>query len=341
MATSPAFFSIIIPTLNRPAQLAQCLAAVAELEYPRDRFEVIVVNDGGEMSPEHVVDLFRERLDVKVITQSHAGPATARNTGAAQARGAFLAFTDDDCEPAHDWLQALAARFAATNDCVVGGRTVNGLTENVYSTTSQVLIDYLCAYYNSDSDEATFVTSNNLAIPTAQFQAIGGFDGSFHRAGAEDREFCDHLRHDGHRIIYASEALVRHGHSMTLSGFWRQHFAYGRGALHFHQLRTLRGQVRIKIEPLRFYLNLLCYPYVKRRSRQRLSISALLLLSQSANAAGFFYENISQIHRRWKTRFKIVAVCKWSVWVFRLIRASTSCTNGSLDLREKKGGHLS
>jgi cellulose synthase/poly-beta-1,6-N-acetylglucosamine synthase-like glycosyltransferase len=298
MATTPAFFSVIIPTRDRTAQLAQCLAAVAELEYPRDRLEVIVVDDGGETSPAAVVESFNHRLDLRLITQPHAGPATARNTGAAAAKGEILAFTDDDCAPAQDWLKVLAARFVTVNDCVVGGRTVNELRSNVYSTASQMLIDYLYSHYNSDPDHARFLTSNNLAITAAHFQAIGGFDGSFPRAAGEDREFCDRWTHNGGRMIYAAEVLVYHSHSMTLHSFWRQHFAYGRGAFHYHRVRARRNRERIKLEPCKFYSDLMRYPFLKLKTRRTVSIAGLLLLSQVSNAAGYYWEKKFKFQRR-------------------------------------------
>ena len=45
---TPARFSVVVPTYNRPARLAACLAAVAALDYPRDAFEVVVVDDGSD-----------------------------------------------------------------------------------------------------------------------------------------------------------------------------------------------------------------------------------------------------------------------------------------------------
>src|SRR5215813_1646861 len=100
-------FSIVVPTYRRPAILAGCLDAVARLDYPCDRFEAIVVDDGGG-----AVELPRAYADVDMVllTQAHAGPAAARNTGAARARGDFLAFTDDDCRPDPGWLSPFTAR---------------------------------------------------------------------------------------------------------------------------------------------------------------------------------------------------------------------------------------
>src|SRR5262245_37328532 len=100
MARAQTVFSIVVPTYQRPDQLTMCLQSLTFLDYPRSNFEVIVVDDGSEMPPETVVAAFHDRLDVTLLTQPHAGPAQARNTGAAHAKGAFLVFTDDDCTPA-------------------------------------------------------------------------------------------------------------------------------------------------------------------------------------------------------------------------------------------------
>ena len=81
------FFSVVVPTYRRPGQLAACLGALSRLDYPRDRFEVIVVNDGSPAPPQGEVEGFRDRLDVQLLRQAHAGPAAARNAGVTRARG--------------------------------------------------------------------------------------------------------------------------------------------------------------------------------------------------------------------------------------------------------------
>ena len=294
------FISIIIPTYERPKRLAVCLKALGGLDYPRERFEVIVVDDGSRRPPEAVVAEFNGNFDVMLLTQAHAGPATARNTGAAQAKGDILAFTDDDCEPAVDWLQTLAKRFTATSNCAIGGRALNGLPDNPFSSASQMLIDYLYNYYNSVPYKARFITSNNLALPAVLFRAIEGFDTNFPYAAGEDRELCDRWLHHGFDMIYAPEVVVRHSHFLRYQSFCRQHFNYGGAALYFHKVRVERGQRRIKLEPLRFYLNLLRYPFLHLQPRQSILIAMLLLLSQVGNAAGICWGVLSKPARRLK-----------------------------------------
>lgn len=295
MAGQEKVFSIVIPTYRRPNQLASCLRSLARLDYPRADFEVIVVDDGSEGPTESVIEGFRDQLDVTLLLQSHAGPAAARNAGAARAKGTFLAFTDDDCAPAPSWLQGLATHLSSAPGCAVGGRTVNALPQNPYSSTSQMLIDFVYARYNADASRARFFASNNLALPAALFRATGGFDATL--TTSEDRELCDRWLHSGYRMVYAPEAVVHHAHSLTLRTFCRQHFNYGRGACRFYQIRARVRQEPARLQARAFYIDMLRYPFLRAHGRQALVLATLLVVSQGASASGLLWEKASQISR--------------------------------------------
>ena len=103
--------SIVVPTYRRPEQLARCLQALAELEYPTDRYEVVVVDDGSaEPDATRIASICLE-AGARLERQARSGPAAARNRGARAARGEFIAFLDDDCAPSPDWLSLLAVRL--------------------------------------------------------------------------------------------------------------------------------------------------------------------------------------------------------------------------------------
>ncbi|MEG4493081.1 glycosyltransferase [Microcoleus sp. D3_18_C4] len=289
MNQAKTLFSIIVPTYNRPDKLAACIQSFVEIEYPRDKFQVIVVNDSTEISVENTISPFQNQLNITLLTQPNSGPATARNTGSFAAEGKFLVFTDDDCTVGVDWLQNLEKRFVETPDCLIGGRTVNALPDNIYSTASQQLIDYLYSYYNAIGDRAQFFTSNNFALPAEAFQKIGGFDTTFSLAAGEDREFCDRWLHSGNAAIYAPEVIVYHSHALTLRKFWKQQFNYGRGAFLFQQMISKRG-ANGKLQHPSFYLNLLTYPFFHAPGFQKLLIAVLFLVSQVGIAAGLFWE---------------------------------------------------
>ena len=290
MSLTSLEFSIIIPTYNRPESLRQCLQSITQIDYPCDCFEVIVVDDGSTVSLDKVIAPFQATITLKLITQSNAGPGKARNTGAKAAKGIILAFTDDDCQPASNWLRALASYFRgdvqlAGLPMAIGGHTQNLLTQNVYSQASQSLVDYIYEQYNPDLENAGFFTSNNLAVLSAGFHSINGFKETFPLAAAEDREFCDRWKAKGYRLMYAREALVGHAHKLTLRSFWQQQFNYGRGAFHFYQHSTQR-------HPWTFYLNLLRYPFRQKSHLVALTMAFLFLMSQIAVATGLLFESI-------------------------------------------------
>jgi GT2 family glycosyltransferase len=286
-------FSIVIPTYERPRQLAACLDSLTRLDYPRDRFEVIVVDDGSKAPLKDVVGPFTDDLNLTLVTQSNAGPASARNAGAKRANGAFLAFTDDDCRPAPNWLKKLAFRLVDTPDHMIGGRTINALRGNIYTASSQLMTDAVYAYYNGDRLRPHFFACNNLAVPANLFRDLGGFDKGFPLAAAEDREFCERwLRHD-YQMTYAPEAIVYHAHALTFRSFLKHHFKYGRGTRHFHQMRSQRGWRPLKID-VKFYIHLFSYSFVHVRGIRMLVFEALLVLSYMAYTLGFFCEKFKR-----------------------------------------------
>lgn len=292
----PCRFSIIVPTHDRPEQLLWCLEALAALRYPREEFEVIVVNDGGAMPPARMLAPLAARIQFTLLTQENAGPARARNLGAERARGEYLAFTDDDCAPTPDWLTALEQAFRHAPEALVGGRVINVVEGHVCSEASQLLIEYLYGYYNGAVDRgANFFASNNLAMSAPAFRALRGFAPSFDRAAGEDRDLCARWRLAEGRFQYAPNAVVRHAHVLTLAAFSRQHFGYGRGAYEFRlQQHARKGAKRVRVEPLAFYTRLLEFPFHHGRPWRAVRLALLLGISQIANAAGFFWERRSQ-----------------------------------------------
>jgi len=289
MGSRQPFFSVIIPTYSHPAELPGCLEALSRQQFPTDSFEVIVVDDGSASPPTATVQAFENRLAIRLVTARHGGPAAARNYGARQAAGRFFAFTDDDCRPASGWLSALAERFAAAPDHIIGGRTINELVKNPYAATSQLILDVVYRHFNrTDPGEARFLACNNLALAAESFASIGGFDASF--MTSEDRELCDRWLDSGRRITYAPEAVVFHANPLDLRHFWWQHFGYGRGAWRFHRLRERHGHGRFRPD-WTFYRKLAIVPFAQKPPLWSLSITALMAITQLANCAGFFYES--------------------------------------------------
>lgn len=279
--------SLIVPTHRRPEALADCLAAIAALDYPRCLLEVIVVDDGGGVPLDATVERLRDRLEVRLLSQRRAGPAAARNRGAEAARGDLLAFTDDDCRPTPGWLRRLAAEHLRAPVAMLGGHTRNALVRNPFATTSQLIIDAGYAWHNRDPAAARFLTSNNMAVPAEGFRAVGGFDEGF--VTSEDRELCDRWVGSGRRIHYLAEAVVEHAHPLDLHGFCRQHFAYGRGSWRFHVAHARRTGRRIRLDPV-FYLGLHRRALRERGAAPATALQLALLAWHVTNSAGYLWQ---------------------------------------------------
>lgn len=276
--------SIVVPTYNRPAQLERCLRSMTELDFD-GQFEVILVDDGGSIDLQNVLDAVSKDLTVKLITIEHSGPSQARNKGVLAARGHAIAFIDDDCTFSRDWLNCMWQHFRQRTNDMLGGHTLNALEDNVYSSASQLLVAYVCNYYSRKPEKGYFFTSNNMFLSKEKFLAVGGFDTRFKSAGGEDREFCDRWRHMGMHLKYVEEATVMHYHNLSLRGFIRQHYNYGHGALLYHQCRQQRQGAHFKIEPINFYWNLIVEAW-RSGSDRPMTKTALLVASQAANAVG-------------------------------------------------------
>ena len=292
-------FSIVIPTYSNTTSLPACLAAFARQTYPADRFEVIVVDDGSPTPARPIIEKVQNRVHLHLIEQPNAGPATARNRGAQKASGKYLAFIDDDCRPHPGWLAALIHRVERFPDGLIGGKTINLLENNIYSAASQVLIDFLYDHFLATDSPYRFFTSNNLAMQTCLFDILGGFDERMPLAAGEDREFSERWRQNGFSMVFAPEAVVYHAHALDLRSFYWQHFNYGRGAWLYHQIRKTRWGRQFAIPPSGFYPKMMLHPHRLRRPCP-FRLSALILLSQIANTAGFLSEQFHKLlGNRW------------------------------------------
>ena len=167
--------SVVVPTCGRRQLLARCLDALERQTLARESFEIIVVEDS--------------RRD---------GPAAARNRGWRRAAAPIVAFTDDDCVPAPDWLRYGLQAFDERADAVCG-RVVMPLPTRPtdYERDAQGL------------ERAEFVTANCFCRRRL-LERIGGFDERFRLAWREDSDLHFRLLRRGARIVHEPRALVVH-----------------------------------------------------------------------------------------------------------------------------------
>jgi GT2 family glycosyltransferase len=288
--TGRPFFSVIVPTYKRPRSLTNLLNALTCQSFSLHDIEVIVVDDGGGIDLLAVLSPFRKTLDLTIIDQKNAGPAAARNHGARLARGAVLAFIDDDCEPHIRWLERLAKTIEKNPDCICGGKTVNSLTDNPFSQATQMLMDFVYREYKPENNLGAFFMGNNLAVRRKEFFDLGGFDPTL-RYG-EDREFCYRWVSSQRTLVFSPNAVVYHAHFLTFPSFLALHFHYGVGTSYLRKRCHQQGLKRVKLGPASYYIDLMLMPYkATNKYTQRLFMSALLLASQIAYILGYLWDS--------------------------------------------------
>ena len=224
-----AELSIIIPAYNRKEALKRCLLSLDGQNYPKDKYEIIVVDDGSSGATMETLESFTARMgNLRYIQQYHKGPASARNLGVKKANGEIIGFTDDDCILDKDWIR-LMVEFHKKNPEIT---TVGGLTEVPGKKTSTMVAQSL-------SNGAILVALNGkkeiIFFPTCNVtfkKRIFGehkFNEKFPLPGGEDLEFFWRLFKDGHRFIWNKKIQVMHYRNAALSSFIKQAYIYGRG----------------------------------------------------------------------------------------------------------------
>ncbi len=213
------YYSVVIPARNARKTIGECVLAALSQSAPKERYEVIVVDDGsvdatGAIARSH---------GVRVIPQPPLGMAAARNTGARAARGDVVVFLDPDCVPALDWLAQMVAPFEDPTVVAVKGAFQSHDT----SLLSRLIqAEYDDRYRRLESGATIdFVDGCPSAYRRAAFLNVGGFDPSL--AAAEDVDLSCRLARTGQRFVFAPKARVHRDHGVSFQRYAAWKLRYG------------------------------------------------------------------------------------------------------------------
>lgn len=196
--------SVVVSTYRRAHLLPRLVAALEQQTLPRERFEVVVCDNGSDdATPEVLTDLAaRTPLRLRVVRADvNRGPAPGRELAWRAARAPVVAFTDDDCQPEPEWLEAGLAALQRQGPAVVVGRTVPD-PEQVH-----LLVDFS---RTQRVDDARFAQTCNVFYRRADLEAVGGFDPAFTTPGGEDTDLALRVEALGSPRVFAAGAVVRH-----------------------------------------------------------------------------------------------------------------------------------
>jgi mycofactocin system glycosyltransferase len=217
--------SVIIPVKDRPEDLIECLQSLQNLDYPKDRLEIIVVDDGSPKEASEIVS----SPGVKIIRQDESqGPAACRNVGAENARGEIFAFLDADCMAGERWLKEIIPLFTAAQAGAAGGYVDGYYKDRLldrYERVSSSLNMGKRLLLEGKTESSFYVPTANMLVNREAFEAAGGF-----KAGmdvGEDVDFCWRLRNAGYTLLYLPFGGVAHKHRNRLGRMLKRRGEYG------------------------------------------------------------------------------------------------------------------
>jgi len=257
------FVTIINPIRNVERTLETNLQYLLNVDYPKDRFE-IVFGDGG--STDKTIDILKEwqkRYDLikVVIVPNSKSPGEARNAAIKMAKGDYILFTDGDCAPRKDWVKKMLEPFQMDPKIgMVGGeihtlRTdPNNLVESYCEQTKFLTVAGRClmteeGYYPTIEKDlphevngnihSPFFATANAAVSKVAADAIGRE--FWHEITSEDVDFSLRILKKGYKLYYKPSAIVDHMHRVTLQAYCKQLWGYGFG----HPLAVLKHAKKV------------------------------------------------------------------------------------------------
>jgi glycosyltransferase involved in cell wall biosynthesis len=212
--------SIIIPALNEERMIGRCLESLAKLAFSRDRFEVLVVDNGSRDRTLEIAESFQDRLNLRVLQKSNVRISALRNLGARAATGAILAFLDADCLAPEDWLDRILDLAHADGAGVLGAYY---LLPDDSTWVARTWHHYQEA---PKSGEVSHVPAGDLIMRREDFLRLGGFDESIQTN--EDYELCERARKSGMRVrAFPAIGVVHLGTAQSLRVFFRKQAWHG------------------------------------------------------------------------------------------------------------------
>jgi GT2 family glycosyltransferase len=229
--------SIVVATRNRRSALERCVESIRAQRYPREKMELIIVNDGSnDETPAYLSVLAEQEPWIKVVTQTRGWQASARNQGILRARGALVAITDDDCTVAEDWLLSLDSAMRSTRLAGVGGHVQAAGNSLVAKYLDHVRV--LDPPLLPNGSPQQLVTANTCFRRSA-LERVGLFDETFTVSGGEDTELALRMRRKDMKLGFVPSCRVTHWFEPQLEICLGRFYRYGSGVRHvFEKYRS-------------------------------------------------------------------------------------------------------
>jgi glycosyltransferase involved in cell wall biosynthesis len=212
--------SVVVPAYNAEPTIDDCLRSLLELNYPPEKLELLVVDNG---SRDGTADAVRRHSDrVRLLTEPTRGAGAARNTGIVRAQGEVISFTDADCVVDREWLRLLLMPLSDPAVGIAGGTILAMPGANRVERFGERIHDHRKSI---EVFRPPYVITMSWASRRDVLRELGGFDEGFRRG--QDVELSYRLAEAGYTVAFVPQAVVHHRNERTLPGLFREGFQHG------------------------------------------------------------------------------------------------------------------
>lgn len=224
--------TVIIPHLNQPNALEQCLSSLDAQSVGASNFEIVVVDNGSDPLPDAIV---KRHPNARLLEEPRPGPGLARNRGVEAAQGSVLCFIDADCRAHAQWLEhGLDALAAAPSSTVLGGDVRIWRDDETKFSAVEAYESVFAYRFKMYIEKQGYSGTGNLVVRRSDFEKVGPFRGL---DVAEDVEWGGRARAAGMTIRYEPSMIVYHPARTSL----RELFVKWDRHIH-HNLNAARGR---------------------------------------------------------------------------------------------------
>ena len=209
------FISVVVPVYNGESTIKNCLQSIMALDYPREKLEVIVVDDGSTDGTLNLVRAF----SVKVIEKDHTGYPSTMNAGIRVSRGELIVNIDADTYVAPDWLVKIVDEFKDPKVGIAGGYIATAPTSSFWAKLAGFEKEDL--YDRIKLKHVNFITTACTAYRKRLFSEIGLFNELLKRGS--DEELAHRAIKAGWNIALRKDAQCYHNWASSPKKYFKKH----------------------------------------------------------------------------------------------------------------------